>query len=469
MFSRSLRGIAISLALVGCAGTGDEPRRARALSAAQLDLIDNSALFPAADWWLSINDDQLSALIDQAQRENPSLHIAQARVELAQTVVRGTRAANQPTLDLNGHLFRERFSENDIYPPPLGGSIENNARLALDFSYEFDFWGKQRATLEAALKDIDVANADRSAAQMVLSIAVAQSYFALQHAFVDRDLTMQVAKERDALLTLTQLRVKRGLASASEIDSVQASAANAQSDVAQVQQYIDTEKNQLAALCGVSSEQLPPIAVTNSSAIDFVAPSSVPADLLGRRADIVAQRLRVEAEAQHVEVAKADFYPNIDLTGFFGLQSVQTGHLFDIGSRAWAVGPALHLPIFNRDALRAQLGSHHAIYNIAVEQYNKSVLDAVHETTDAGSALRTLTAQLAAVNSAADALQRAHATSALRYQRGLGNQLDVMAAEIALLNQKRALNAVNSARTHAQLALIRALGGGYDNVQATKN
>ncbi|MDB6062499.1 MAG: hypothetical protein JWM78_2602 [Verrucomicrobiaceae bacterium] len=481
MHSRCLFGLAFSIALCGCANTGEDTARANAVSAAQLQLAENStAAWPASDWWLTYNDAQLNELISKAQHGSPSLRIAQARVELARSSAQGTRAANQPAVDLNADFSRERLSQNDVYPAPLGGSVQNNSRATLDFSYEFDFWGRQRAILDAALAEIEVARADRSAAEMVLSVAVAQSYFALQHAFVENQLATQIANQQNARLKLTQLRVQRGLSSGVEIDPLQASAANAQSDVARAQQRIDIEKHQLAALCGLNTDQLPALAATaNATAgndsekewdnLKIVAPETIPADLLSRRADIVAQRLLIETETKNIKAAKADFYPNVDLTAFFGVQSVSTGKLFSTGSRVWGVGPALHLPIFNRDALRAQLGSRYASYDLAVEQYNQSVLDAVRETADAGSTLQALNAQHASAETATQALRRAYTTADLRFQRGLGNQLDAINAQINLLNEQRSLNSVNDAQAQAKLALIRALGGGYDAAQATKN
>jgi NodT family efflux transporter outer membrane factor (OMF) lipoprotein len=470
MRSRWLFAITLSTAVVGCAGTGGESARANALTAGQLSLADGSdIIWPAANWWLGLNDVQLNQLIELAQRSNPSLRIAQARVELAQSAVRGTRAVNQPALDLNAEINRERFSENDIYPAPLGGSVQNHARVALDFSYEFDFWGKQRATLAAALTETDIARADRSATQMVLSIAVAQSYFALQQALADQTLAAQIKQQRDTLLTLTQLRVQRGLASSADIDPTQAAAANAQRNVARAQQDIDIEIHRLAALCGTDAEQLPRLTTTTLDIPELAVPRAIPADLLGRRADIAAQRLRIEAETKYIVAAKAEFYPNVDLTAFFGVQSVSTGQLFSNGSRIWGAGPALHLPIFNRDALRAQLGSRYSNYDIAVEQYNQSVLSAVRETADAGSALQAVAAQRAAIQVATQALQRARDTAQLRHQRGLGNQLDAISAEIALLEQQLTANSVRAAQTQAQLALIKALGGGYSGALAEKN
>jgi NodT family efflux transporter outer membrane factor (OMF) lipoprotein len=190
-------------------------------------------------------------------------------------------------------------------------------------------------------------------------------------------------------------------------------------------------------------------------------PTALPADLLGRRADIVAQRLRIEVANADITVANAEFYPNVDLTAFFGFQSLGTSDLLKSGSRTYGAGPALHLPIFNRSSLRANLGAREADYDLAVAEYNQTVLDAVRDAADQGTALRSLAQQRAAADNSLAALQRAHDLSQLRYQRGLVNRLEVLDSEAALLTQQRALAALRERELQASLGLIKALGGGY--------
>ncbi|HEY3699596.1 MAG TPA: efflux transporter outer membrane subunit [Spongiibacteraceae bacterium] len=455
--------------LSGCAANDKDRAAAKAISAEQLGLTaDTEQQWPAQDWWRAFNDEQLNQLIELARADNPSIKIAQARIQLARQYAVATRAINQPDIALNAEVTRQRYSENDIYPPPLGGSISNSARGTLDFSYEFDFWGRQRATLDAALRQIDVERADSAEAQLVLSIAVAQNYFSLQRNFADLTLTEQLQNQRATIVHLLQLRVERGLASKAELDSPTAALANATQQVAAAQQRIDLDRHQLAALCARGADTLQPIAPVQSDEISLPPPIALPADLLARRPDIAAQRLRVEVASKDIVAAKADFYPNIDLSAFFGVQSIGTSDLFASGSRIWGVGPALHLPVFNRASLRAQLGSRYADYDLAVEQYNQSVLDAVRETADAGAITQSLNAQRNAADAALAALQRARSAAETRYRQGLSNRLDLLNADIALLDQQRALLALRDNQLQARLALIKALGGGYNTTSQAR-
>ena len=450
-------------ALVGCASTTKTSAAAKPVAAEQLGLTAaNAVQWPAADWWLAFDDAQLNRLIAIARIDSPSLKIAQARVEQAQQYAIATRAINQPDISANAQITRQRYSENYIYPPPFGGSINNEARGTLDFFYEFDFWGKQRATLESALKQIDIERADSAAAQLVLATAVAQNYFSLQRDFADATLAEQLRTQRAAIAHLLQLRVERGLSSKAELQTPLALLAGAEQQLAAAQQAIDLDRHQLAALCGRSADTLPTITSVTTSDTALPTPTALPADLLARRPDIAAQRLRVEAASKDIVAAKADFYPNIDLSAFFGAQALGTSALFKNGSRIWGVGPALHLPLFNRDSLRAQLGARYADYDLAVEQYNQSVLDAVRETADAGTLNQSLNVQRGAAEAALAALQRARIAAETRYRQGLSNQLELLNADIVLLDQQRTLLALHENQLQARLALIKALGGGYN-------
>lgn len=448
--------------LAGCVGNAPPPSTPLEPAQLGLDQSDDAA-WPAADWWSTFNDAQLTRLIELARADHPSIRLAEARVREAQQYALATRAVNQPDITLNGQVTREHFSENYIYPAPLGGSIATEGRVALDFSYEFDFWGRQRANLDAALRQVDVESAERSAAQLVLSIAVAQNYFSLQRHYADRTLIKQLVEQRQAAQQLVRLRVERGLASKAELEPPTAALADAEQELAAAKQRIDLDLHQIAALCGPHSTTLPTIAPVTMIDLPPSIPITLPADLLARRADIAAQRLRAEVAGRDIVAAKAEFYPNIDLTAFFGVQSIGTSDLFKGSSRTWGVGPALHLPIFNRASLRAQLGARYAEYDIAVAQYNQSVLDAVRETADAGSAARSVRGQRAAADTALAALERARGAAATRYRQGLSNQLELLNATIATLNQQRAVLAVRDDQLQVQLALIKALGGGYND------
>jgi len=187
----------------------------------------------------------------------------------------------------------------------------------------------------------------------------------------------------------------------------------------------------------------------------------VPADLLGRRADISAARWRVEAASSDAKSAKAAFYPNINLSAFVGLSSLGLDNLFKSSSRQMGIGPALTLPIFDQGALRANLRGKTADIDAAVESYNAAVIDAVHDVADQLSSIQSIARQQAEQERAQASVESAYDLATQRYKAGLGTYLTVLNAETSVLAQRRLAADLKARSLDSQVALIRALGGGY--------
>ena len=190
-------------------------------------------------------------------------------------------------------------------------------------------------------------------------------------------------------------------------------------------------------------------------------PAVLPADLLGRRPDVAAARWRVEASAQDVAVARAQFYPNVSLTAFVGLASMGLGNFVEAGSREWGVGPALRLPVFDAGRLRANLAGKSADLDAAVESYNAALLDAVRDAADQLASSASVERQIAEQRQAGEAAEAAYAIARRRYEAGLGNYLQVLSAETQVLAQRRLAVDLAARRLDAQAGVMRALGGGY--------
>jgi len=220
--------------------------------------------------------------------------------------------------------------------------------------------------------------------------------------------------------------------------------------------------NQLAALQGQGPDaglavQRPRLAAPTAGA---VLPSALPAELLGRRPDIVAERWRVEAMSQDIREARARFYPNVTLNLFAGFQSIGLSDFLTAGSRMWGIGPAISLPIFDGGRLRANLGLHQAAYDVAVEQYNGVLIAALHDVVDQLVSLKWLGRQLAEQEQALALSRRAYELAQHRYRSGLASYLQVLVAEVQMLHQQRLTVDSQGREREVHLNLIRALGGG---------
>lgn len=458
----TLYGAAI-LALSACASMDDTPAPARLHDAASLGLpaADATALAIPAQWWHGFGDAQLDRLIDEALASHPSLKVAQARLARAQAGADLMQAARGPQLNLGVDATRQLFTANGMVPKPLAGSVNETGTAQFSGSWELDFFGKNRAALDAALGQARAAQADADAARMLLASQVARSYFQLLRLHEQLGVTQRLLAQRTHALSLVQDRVQAGLDTKLELRQSEASLPDARLQLEALQEQSTLARHALAALLGQPGKALA-IELPALSAIQpIAATNSLPSDLLGRRADIAAARWRVQAATEDIGVAQAQFYPNISLTAFAGFSSIGLDRLLNAGSQQWGVGPALRLPIFDGGRLRANLRGKSAELDAAIESYNGAVIEAVREVIDQLASAQAIGRQQTEQRAAQALAESAYEIALQRYQAGLGNYLSVLAAEASVLGQRRQGVDLAARALDTQVALIRALGGGY--------
>ena len=468
---RSLLVLAIAAALAAaCASTGGEHpvasrTDANALSSAQslsgTPLSD--AAWPSAEWWKRYGDEQLDRLVAEALQDSPTLRVADARVRKALAAAGIANSARKLQLNGSADISRQRFSEHYIFPPPFGGSWNTPADLNANFSFDLDLFGRLRSAYEGALDEAHAAEVDRHAARLLLSTSIVRAYVQLQGANDQLDIAKAQLGDRENLVKLVEQRKAAGLDSDVELRQAQTGVPEAQERIEQLEETIQLTRNQIAALLGAGPDRGISIARPRMKSFDGpVLPTSVPADLLGRRPDIVAQRWRIEAASKNIDSAKAAFYPDVNLAALVGLQSLSATDLLKAGSLNVNVGPALRLPIFDGGRLRANLASKDADYDIAVEQYNQALADALREVADQLVSMRSIERQRAQAADGARLAKDGYDLAMLRYREGLGNYLQVLLAESQVLAQRN-LQATLAARgLEASVSLTRALGGGYE-------
>ncbi len=454
-----MSGIAPQSSLRDSASFGLSARSASAQASPE-DVVD-------AQWWHQFGDAQLDRLVAQALQSNPSLKLAQARLSRAQAVTEVANAATLP--QLNGQLdaTRQRYTANGAVPPPLAGSIRESGTAQLNASWELDFFGKNRAALDAALGSVNAAEADAQAARVLLASSVARTYFQLLRWNEQATVARRTLAQREETLRLVQDRVNAGLDTNLELRQSEGGLPEARLQLETVLEQAALTRNALAALVGQPAGDLAlQMPAMNSVQTAVKAPTSLSADLLGRRADIAAARWRVEASTQDVVNAKTQFYPNINLVAFAGFSSIGLGKLFESGSQQWGVGPALRLPIFDAGRLRANLRGKTADLDAAIESYNAAVIDAVHDVADQIASSQAIARQQTEQRAAQEAAEAAYDIAVQRYKAGLGTYLNVLTAETGVLAQRRQAVDLAARAIDTQVALIRALGGGYQAVPA---
>jgi len=460
--------LALGGALFGCAASRDWKAPAptspdslastRSLAAAAVD----ASAWPTDAWWHSFGDPQLDTLIDEALSGSPTLAIAEARLHAAQAIVTQARGARAPQATVNLQTTRERYSANELIPPPYGGSYVTDSRLALDFSYDLDFWGRNRKVLESAEAGVKAADADRAAARLALAVAVARAYIQLDLQYALHEVSQDNLKQENALLELTQQRVKAGLETTARVGQQQAITALTRAGVTYTQASIDLTRSELAALVGAGPDRGLDLRRPELSQPQKLAlPAALPVDLLSRRPDIVAQKWRVEEASRGVAAAEAAFYPNVNLVAFAGLQSIGLSSLFEAPSRIVGIGPAVHLPVFNRGELQGALQGRRAQYEESVGQYNEVLIGAVHDVADVLTNFHSLEEEAKDEQEAQIAAENAYAVTLDRYKAGLDNYLTVLSSQNQLLLTRALRAELLARRLSLSTDLIRALGGGY--------
>jgi len=454
--------LAAAVLLAGCADMkGIEPHASmRTGESVGLSASGGPSVALSTEWWRDFGDENLNRLEAQALAGNPNLKVAQARLAKAQAAAEGARSSLLPQVGAEANSQRQQFSANNIYPPPIGGSTLTLNTLQLNGSWELDFFGKNRAALDATLSAAQAAQADAQAARILLSTNVARTYFQL--ARIDDQLVVarRTAAQREESLRLVNDRVRAGLDTQLELRQSEGAIPEARQQVEALQEQAEITRHALAALTGAGNQPVeaqPAVAAVKPIAL----PSQLPANLLGQRADIAAARARVEAAGYDVKNAQAQFYPNVNLTAFIGLSSIGFPKLFSLGSEQWGIGPAIHLPIFEGGRLRANLRGKTADMDAAIESYNAAVLDAIRDTADQLTSARSIARQQAEQRQAQQAAEAAYDLATQQYKAGLGTYLNVLAAETAVLNQRRLAVDLAARALDNQVALIHALGGGY--------
>lgn len=418
--------------------------------------------WPSDAWWKSIGDPQLDALIEEALAAGPSLRLARARVDHALALAESAGAALRPQVTASVYPSRQRISENYIFPRPLAGTWDWQNQAMLNFSYDFDFWGRNSAAQAAALGQVKAAEADAHAAALVLSSAVALAYVQLSRTYDQIDLARELMRQREQQLKLVRERLAAGLDSRVELKQAEGTLPESRQRIVQLEETVALTRHQIAALLGKGPDRGLEIARPAPRPDARLAlPSQLSADLIGRRPDIVASRWRVEAAARDTDSARAEFYPNINLLAFIGLQSLGWSKFLEAGSRVLGAGPALSLPIFDGGRLRGNLGAKNADYDAAVEQYNQALADALRDVADQVEAWRSIERQDSEVAEGLAAAQAAYDLALARFRAGLASYLSVLTSESQLTAQRGLAAELRARRLEAAVGLARALGGGY--------
>lgn len=424
--------------------------------------VPRDAPWPAASWWKAFGDPQLDALIAKGLAGAPGLATAQARVAAGDAAVARELAQTGVRLSSSAGYSRQRISDNGLISGRLlNVSWYNQADAALGLDVDFDWWGRQKAGIAAAMNRGRAAQAEGRAAELYLASGIASTYLGWQSDNARIDLARQAVAAVEQSRRLQAQRVAQGIDAPDTLDRIDAELGQAREAVTLLTGSIYNRRLTLAALLGVAPAEVD-LSKPGRANVPFqTQPPDASLGLIARRPDLVASRWRVEGAVQDVAQARAGFYPDISLSALGGLSSTQVSDFFDSGSRVAKLGVSVYLPIFDSRGVKARHGVQRASMELAVASYNEQVVSAAHEVAYEVAAWTGLSERRQNAVTRLNAAQSAQKATLARGASGVDDARAELAASVEVLRMRDALVALDGDIALSRIALIKALGGGF--------
>lgn len=450
--------------LGGCAtvpnlGTRPEPALPGAFASAR-SLTGTSQDWPNDSWWQDFGDQQLDALVSEALKGSPTIEQAAARIRIGVAQAELARAALMPSVGVTTTVQDVRITQN--VGLPTDGSWHWLMAGLVKLNYDLDLWGRNRAALRAAVSEKSAREADAATARITIAAAVSTTYVDFAQLLVRRGNAAEAARIRRETRDLVARRFDAGLEPRTSVDQAEGSVATAEAQLTAIDEAVDLDRNALAALVGAGPDRGLSIATPSLTRRRSTAlPVDIPLGLVGRNPEIVSARWRVEAAADRIGVARAGFYPNVNISGLIGLASFGLSNLVNTRSIVGAVGPAISLPLFDGGRLSASYRGARGDYDAAVANYDDELLQALHQAADAAVSLRALDLRVERTNAALSRQEAAYRLARMRYEGGLSGYQAVLIVEDALLAAREQSAALRLRGYMLDIALAKALGGGF--------
>lgn len=419
------------------------------------------------NWWEIYNDPALNALEEKVAISNQTLKAATEQYFAARAAVQVARAAYYPTLSAGPSISRTSLSRNRPTAVPGSKNLYNDFLVTGQASWEPDFWGQVRRSVESARASAQASAADLANVELSVRSELALDYFEMRGLDLEKRLLGDTVVSYEGYLKLTQTRFKGGLAT--------------DLDVAQAQTQLDSTRSQdldvgvaraqfehaIATLIGepASSVSLP------QSPLDIPlpqVPTGLPSELLERRPDIAGAERRTDAANAQIGIAIAAYYPNITLSGSGGFESKNPGTWIQGPSALWSLGASASELLFDAGRRHAVTEEARDSYEVTVANYRQSVLNAFQEVEDNLAALRILEQESGTQAAAVAAAERSLRISTVRYKQGLVDYLEVLTAQTVQLNNQVTQAQITTRQFAASVQLVKALGGGWDTSQLPK-
>jgi NodT family efflux transporter outer membrane factor (OMF) lipoprotein len=405
----------------------------------------------------------LTDLIESALAASPTLQKAEARLKAAGQRAYQKRAALFPEIDFDGNDNWQHLAKTGFFRAfaPTIPALVNDITLGLSFSYEFDFWGKNRALFQAAVGMREAMRAEKQQAELILTTSIAYTYLELQFLLKKKELLAQVAELTGEIEAIVRRRMEVGIDAKTPKLASEVSTLDIERAVVALEAQIELDRHRLKALSGMGQESEVDLGVRPFIPWVVKLPQNLALDLIARRPDLAAQKRRCEALSHEIHAAKTDFYPNVNLMGLVGFESVFASKLFRSENYSGTATPAVHLPIFTAGRLRGQLKEKVAQFNEAVFGYNELILQVANEVADRLTALLLLQKEIDLAQSSLAASEKKEWVSEQRLENALDDKRVMLQEKNLVLGSEMALLELEFGKQLEAILLIRSLGGGF--------
>jgi NodT family efflux transporter outer membrane factor (OMF) lipoprotein len=427
-----------------------------------LDRFNQTDMHIEPQWWKEFDDQQLNNIIAEALSNAPTLKSVEARYSQANSIIQGVESRNMPHLAANASVIRERFSENHIFPAPLGGSTNNQYQPSLTLDYDFDFWNERSSRILAAKNSAYAQKATIEASKIALSSAICETY--LSWNFDEQKLSVLNTLEKTTTeeLAIITKQHRLGLIDATEINKKKSALSQISQRSAELHRVIEGKKESICVLAGflpsyAESMKTPHI----NNAFSVPLPKEIMLNLLAHRSDVAIAKYMALSKSQMIENAKAKFYPNISLSGLIGFTSFSWARLLDHSSYTPSAGVALSLPLLDWGERNANLQSNVGDYNSSVYDYNQVVIKAANEVVVLLKQSKLIDSQLQLHHEDMDSRNANVVISRKKLLLGLSNKLPYLSAQKTTFEGEIETYSLMDTKTYIQIELIKSLGAGY--------
>lgn len=414
------------------------------------------------DWWRMYGDEQLNTIIEEALDKAPSIQSLEAKFAQANTIIQSVESRNLPHLSANASVIRERFSENHIFPPPLGGGTYIQYQPELTLEYDFDFWNERSSHILAAKNTALAQRATIEASKIALSSALCETYIAWH--YEEQKLSLLNALDRTTReeLKIVEKQYALGLIDALVLNDKKSAQMQIAQRIEELKRSIEGKKEAICVLGGF----LPSYAETLKTPIvkngfNLPLPKEVMLNLIAHRADVTIAKYTALSKSYTIEQTKAQFYPNISLSGLVGFTSFNWSKLMDRSSYSPSAGIAVSLPLLDWGMRKANLQYSVSDYNASVYEYNQAVIKAANEVVLLLKQTKLIQSQMQLHDREMDAKKGNENITRKKLSQGLSDKLPYLSAKKIVYEEEMDALSLNETKSLIQINLIKALGGGY--------